>query len=96
MDYRLELVLLPVADVDRAKAFYTETLGWSLDVDHSPSGEFRVVPGAQAGEDVGAPFVQIENARREPVRMQTGPQHVGGRREQFRCDAAHQLLSSCW
>jgi catechol 2,3-dioxygenase-like lactoylglutathione lyase family enzyme len=43
MDYKLELVLLPVSDVDRAKAFYVDKLGFNLDVDHQPSEEFRVV-----------------------------------------------------
>jgi catechol 2,3-dioxygenase-like lactoylglutathione lyase family enzyme len=43
MDYKLELVLLPVADVDRAKAFYVERCGFTLDVDHQPSDAFRVV-----------------------------------------------------
>ena len=42
-DLKLELVLLPVSDVDRAKAFYTEQLGFDLDVDHQPNDEFRVV-----------------------------------------------------
>ena len=37
MDLRLELVLVPVADVDRAKAFYTEKAGFTLDVDTSPT-----------------------------------------------------------
>jgi catechol 2,3-dioxygenase-like lactoylglutathione lyase family enzyme len=43
MDYKLELLLIPVSDVDRAKAFYVEKLGFNLDVDHQPSEEFRVV-----------------------------------------------------
>jgi catechol 2,3-dioxygenase-like lactoylglutathione lyase family enzyme len=43
MDYRLELVLIPVTDVDLAKAFYTEKCGFTLDVDHQPNDEFRVV-----------------------------------------------------
>jgi catechol 2,3-dioxygenase-like lactoylglutathione lyase family enzyme len=38
-----ELVLIPVSDVDRAKTFYVEKAGFSLDVDHQPSEEFRVV-----------------------------------------------------
>jgi catechol 2,3-dioxygenase-like lactoylglutathione lyase family enzyme len=54
---KLELVLLPVSDVDRAKAFYTERLGFSLDVDHQPSEEFRVVqmtpPGSACSVTVG-------------------------------------------
>ena len=42
MDYRLEAVVLPVSNVDRAKAFY-EHLGFALDVDHAPSEDFRVI-----------------------------------------------------
>jgi catechol 2,3-dioxygenase-like lactoylglutathione lyase family enzyme len=36
-------VLIPVSDVDRAKAFYTEKAGFNLDVDHSAGDQFRVV-----------------------------------------------------
>ena len=36
MDMKLELVPMPVTDVDRAKAFYIERLGFVLDVDVSP------------------------------------------------------------
>jgi catechol 2,3-dioxygenase-like lactoylglutathione lyase family enzyme len=43
MDMKLELVLLPVSDVDAAKAFYTEQVGFDLDVDHQPNDDFRVV-----------------------------------------------------
>ena len=43
MDFKLELVLIPVADVDRAKAFYAERAGFTLDVDHQPNDNFRVV-----------------------------------------------------
>ncbi|GAB7545128.1 VOC family protein [Cupriavidus sp. 8B] len=39
----LEVVLLPVTDVDRALAFYTEKVGFALDVDYHPTAEFRVV-----------------------------------------------------
>lgn len=57
MDLKLELVLIPVSDVDRAKAFYTERLGFSLDVDHAPTPEFRVVqmtpPGSACSITIG-------------------------------------------
>lgn len=43
MEWKLELVVLPVADVDRAKAFYLEQAGFDLIVDHRASEEFRVV-----------------------------------------------------
>jgi catechol 2,3-dioxygenase-like lactoylglutathione lyase family enzyme len=36
-------VLIPVSDVDRAKEFYVEKCGFTLDVDHQPNEEFRVV-----------------------------------------------------
>jgi catechol 2,3-dioxygenase-like lactoylglutathione lyase family enzyme len=42
MDMRLEVVVLPVADVDRAKGFY-QSLGWRLDADFAGDGGFRVV-----------------------------------------------------
>jgi predicted enzyme related to lactoylglutathione lyase len=42
MDWKLELVVVPVSDVDRAKAFYLEQAGFRLDVDHQ-AGDFRVV-----------------------------------------------------
>jgi catechol 2,3-dioxygenase-like lactoylglutathione lyase family enzyme len=43
MEYKLELVLLPVSDVDRAKAFYADNCGFTVDVDHQPNDQFRVV-----------------------------------------------------
>lgn len=57
MDYRLELVVLPVSDVDRAKTFYTEHVGFTLDVDTSPVEGFRVVqltpPGSACSITIG-------------------------------------------
>jgi catechol 2,3-dioxygenase-like lactoylglutathione lyase family enzyme len=57
MDYKLELLLLPVSDVDKAKAFYTEQMGFGLDVDHRVSDEFRVVqltpPGSACSITIG-------------------------------------------
>jgi catechol 2,3-dioxygenase-like lactoylglutathione lyase family enzyme len=43
MDFTLELVVVPVSDVDRAKAFYSERCGFNVDVDHSDGEDFRVV-----------------------------------------------------
>ena len=42
MDWKLELVVVPVSDVDRAKTFYMERAGFELHVDHR-AGDFRVV-----------------------------------------------------
>jgi catechol 2,3-dioxygenase-like lactoylglutathione lyase family enzyme len=57
MDYRLELVLIPVSDVDRAKDFYVQQCGFNLDVDHQPNEAFRVVqitpPGSACSLTIG-------------------------------------------
>jgi catechol 2,3-dioxygenase-like lactoylglutathione lyase family enzyme len=57
MDFKLELVLVPVSDVDRAKAFYVDKVGFNLDVDTSPSADFRVVqmtpPGSACSITIG-------------------------------------------
>ena len=49
MDFKLELVLIPVTDVDRAKQFYVDTCGFTLDVDHQPNDHFRVVQVTPTG-----------------------------------------------
>jgi catechol 2,3-dioxygenase-like lactoylglutathione lyase family enzyme len=57
MDYKLEVAVLPVTDVDRAKAFYVEKLGFHLDADTQPMENFRVVhmtpPGSNCSVVVG-------------------------------------------
>jgi predicted enzyme related to lactoylglutathione lyase len=57
MDFRLELVQVPVSDVDRAKAFYTEKAGFNADHDHRVSDELRFVqltpPGSPASIAIG-------------------------------------------
>ena len=43
MDFKLELVIIPVTDVDKAKDFYLERAGFRLDVDHRAGEDFRIV-----------------------------------------------------
>lgn len=43
MDYRLEVVVVPVSDMDRAKEFYVDRCGFTLDVDHRAGEDFRVI-----------------------------------------------------
>ena len=43
MEWKLELVVVPVADVERAKAFYSEQVGFTVDNDYRPNDQFRVV-----------------------------------------------------
>jgi catechol 2,3-dioxygenase-like lactoylglutathione lyase family enzyme len=60
----LELVLIPVSDVDRAKEFYVESCGFDLDVDHRPNEEFRVVqitpPGSACSLTIGTGITDAE------------------------------------
>jgi catechol 2,3-dioxygenase-like lactoylglutathione lyase family enzyme len=49
MSYKIEVIILPVSDVDRALTFYTERAGFKLDVDYHPSADFRVVQLTPAG-----------------------------------------------
>jgi predicted enzyme related to lactoylglutathione lyase len=57
MDWKLELVSVPVSDVDRAKAFYTEQAGFNADHDHQVSDEIRFVqltpPGSACSIAIG-------------------------------------------
>jgi len=62
MDWKLEVIVIPVSDVDRAKAFY-ERLGFRLDVDHAPNEQFRVVqftpPGSACSITFGVGVSQV-------------------------------------
>jgi predicted enzyme related to lactoylglutathione lyase len=61
MDWKLELVAIPVSDVDRAKAFYTEKAGFNADHDHRVSDEIRFVqltpPGSACSIALGSGIV---------------------------------------
>ena len=63
MDFKLELVVLPVSDVDRAKEFYAGKLGFNVDVDHKASEAFRVVqltpPGSACSITIGTGVSQV-------------------------------------
>ena len=62
MDWKLEVVILPVSDVDRAKAFYSENVGFNVDVDHRAGDAFRVVqltpPGSACSISIGKGLTQ--------------------------------------
>src|SRR3954468_22374815 len=63
VDMKLEVVVLGVSDVDRAKSFY-ENLGWRLDADFATGEDFRVVqftpPGSQASIIFGTGITSAE------------------------------------
>ena len=64
MDWKLELVAVPVTDVDRAKAFYTEQFGFNADHDHQVTDELRFVqltpPGSACSIAIGTGIVDAE------------------------------------
>jgi catechol 2,3-dioxygenase-like lactoylglutathione lyase family enzyme len=57
MDYKLELIAVPVSDVDRAKAFYTDQAGFNADHDHRVSDDLRFIqltpPGSACSITIG-------------------------------------------
>ena len=64
MDWKLELVILPVSDVDRAKAFYVDKLGFHADHDQVVTDDLRFVqltpPGSACSIAIGTGIVQSE------------------------------------
>jgi catechol 2,3-dioxygenase-like lactoylglutathione lyase family enzyme len=61
MEWKLELVSVPVSDVDRAKAFYTEKAGFTADHDHRVTDELRFVqltpPGSACSIALGTGII---------------------------------------
>jgi catechol 2,3-dioxygenase-like lactoylglutathione lyase family enzyme len=64
MDYKLELIAVPVSDVDRAKSFYVDQVGFNADQDHQVSDELRFVqltpPGSACSIAIGTGVVTTE------------------------------------
>ena len=73
MKYRLEMFVLPVSDVDRAKAFYSEQLGFNVDVDFSANEQFRVVQltpqGSECSITIGVGLTQSEPGSYEGMHL---------------------------
>jgi predicted enzyme related to lactoylglutathione lyase len=64
MDWKLELVAIPVSDVDRAKAFYVEQVGFNADHDHQVDDELRFVqltpPGSGCSIAIGTGVTEAQ------------------------------------
>jgi predicted enzyme related to lactoylglutathione lyase len=73
MDWRLELVAVPVSDVDRAKNFYTEKAGFNADHDHSVGDEIRFVqltpPGSACSIALGTGLVDSQPGSVQGMQM---------------------------
>jgi catechol 2,3-dioxygenase-like lactoylglutathione lyase family enzyme len=85
--YKLEVVVVPVSDVDRAKAFYVGGLGFTLDVDHQPNDQFRVVQMTPSGSGCSV-TIGKGMARMEPGSLSGLQLSVGD------IEAAHAELTS--
>ncbi len=64
MEWKLELIAVPVTDVDRAKAFYADTVGFNVDHDHQVNEEMRFVqltpPGSGCSIAIGTGIMETE------------------------------------
>lgn len=73
MDMKLELLPIPVGDVERAKAFYSERVGFAVDLDHAPSDDIRMVqltpPGSGCSIMVGKGTIDTEPGSVQGVQL---------------------------
>ncbi len=73
MQMKLEVVHVPVSDVDRAKAFYTEQIGFNADHDHQVNDELRFVqltpPGSACSIAIGTGLTQMKPGSIEGLMM---------------------------
>ena len=82
MDMKLELLPIPVTDVDRAKAFYSEQVGFAVDFDHAPNEEMRMVqltpPGSGCSIMVGTGTIDTApgSVRGVQLVVDAGPREV--------------------
>src|SRR5437868_840471 len=73
MDWKLELVLLPVTDIDRAKSFYVDQVGFHADYDQSPTDQIRFVqltpPGSACSIAFGRGLTQAQPPSVAPLQV---------------------------
>jgi catechol 2,3-dioxygenase-like lactoylglutathione lyase family enzyme len=73
MEFRIELIAIPVSDVDRAKAFYVDKAGFNADHDHTVSDEIRFVqltpPGSACSIAIGTGVTDAAPGSVEGVQM---------------------------
>jgi catechol 2,3-dioxygenase-like lactoylglutathione lyase family enzyme len=76
MDWKIELVAIPVTDVDRAKAFYVDQVGFNADHDYQVSEDLRFVqltpPGSACSVVLGTGITQMAPGSQKGVQMVVG------------------------
>ena len=86
MNFRLEVVVVPVSDVDRAKAFYADRMGFNVDHDTHPNADIRVVqltpPGSACSIVIGTGLPPMEPGSIKGLQLVVDDM-----------DAAYELLS---
>jgi catechol 2,3-dioxygenase-like lactoylglutathione lyase family enzyme len=84
MDMKLELIAVPVSDVDRAKRFYTESVGFALDHDHAVSEQLALADAERAARVApgGDVRVELRRARGEALRIGVVDRHAAVADEQ--------------
>jgi catechol 2,3-dioxygenase-like lactoylglutathione lyase family enzyme len=87
MDWKLEVVVVPVTDIDRAKSFYLDKLGFKLDADIQPSENLRVVhmtpPGSACSVVVGPVVVGTDVDLGASARLQLVVKDIGAARAEL-------------
>jgi catechol 2,3-dioxygenase-like lactoylglutathione lyase family enzyme len=80
MDWKLELVAVPVSDVDRAKAFYTDQVGFVADHDHQVNDDLRFVqltpPGSACSITIGTGVVDTPPGSVRGLQLVVGDIHA--------------------
>jgi catechol 2,3-dioxygenase-like lactoylglutathione lyase family enzyme len=80
MEWKLELVTVPVSDVDRAKAFYTDRVGFVADHDHQVTDELRFVqltpPGSACSIAIGTGLVDTPPGSAQGLQLVVGDIHA--------------------
>jgi len=76
MDWKLELVAIPVSDVERAKAFYADNVGFHLDHDHTVSPELRFIqftpPGSACSIALGTGLLETPPGSAQGLQLVVG------------------------
>jgi predicted enzyme related to lactoylglutathione lyase len=73
MDWKLELIAVPVSDVERAKAFYVDQVGFNLDHDHTVNDDLRFIqltpPGSACSITIGKGITKAQPGSVEGLQM---------------------------
>jgi catechol 2,3-dioxygenase-like lactoylglutathione lyase family enzyme len=88
MDWKIEVIVVPVTDIDRAKAFYADQLGFHVDVDDSPAPDVRIVQLTPIGSGCSVTIGKGMGVNMEPGTLKGVQICVGD------IDAAHAELTA--